>query len=53
MNLISEFCSILCGEVELNKGKKKKSKDDANKIQEETERNDTSKSGSTKTLSKG
>merc|ERR1711936_136024 len=49
-----EFCAILCADVAANrKVKKKKSKDNANRIKEESERNDTSRSGSTKTLSKG
>eukprot|EP00090_Calanus_glacialis_P003019 TRINITY_DN12196_c0_g1_i3.p1 TRINITY_DN12196_c0_g1~~TRINITY_DN12196_c0_g1_i3.p1 ORF type:complete len:280 (+),score=99.00 TRINITY_DN12196_c0_g1_i3:33-872(+) len=47
-----EFCSILCAEV-TSKGKKKKSKDNANRIKEESERNDSSRSDSVKTLSKG
>jgi len=47
-----EFCSILCTEVKTS-GKKKKSKDNANRIKEESERNDSSRSGSIKTLSKG
>ena len=50
----SEFCSILCAEVSMaSKGKKKKSKDNANRIKEESERNDSSRSESLKTLSKG
>jgi len=49
-----EFCSILCAEVSMaSKGKKKKSKDNANRIKEESERNDSSRSDSLKTLSKG
>jgi len=47
-----EFCSILCAEV-TSKGKKKKSKDNANRIKEESERNDSSRSESLKTLSQG
>ena len=49
---VLEFCSILCTDVALNRGKKK-SKDNANRIKEESERNYSSRSGSTKTLSKG
>ena len=52
LKYISEFCSILCAEV-TSKGKKKKSKDNANRIKEESERNDSSRSDSVKTLSKG
>ena len=51
---LAEFCSILCTEVAMSsKGKKKKSKDNANRIKEESERNDSSRSDSLKTLSKG
>ena len=46
-----EFCSILCAEVTY-KGKKK-STDNANRIKEESEKNDSSRSDSIKTLSKG
>ena len=50
----AEFCSVLCAEVTMSsKGKKKKSKDNANRIKEESERNDSSRSESLKTLSKG
>ena len=52
LKFVSEFCSILCAEV-TSKGKKKKSKDNANRIKEESERNDSSRSDSLKTLSKG
>merc|ERR1712128_140679 len=47
-----EFCSILCADV-TSKGKKEKSKDNANRIKEESERNDSSRSESLKTLSQG
>ena len=47
-----EFCSILCAKV-TSKGRKKKSKDKADRIKEESERNDSSRSDSLKTLSKG
>ena len=50
--IFSEFCSLLCAEV-TSKGRKKKSKDNANRIKEESERNDSSRSDSLKTLSKG
>ena len=52
LKYLSEFCSILCAEV-TSKGRKKKSKDNANRIKEESERNDSSRSDSVKTLSKG
>ena len=52
--LFPEFCSIMCAEVTSNgKGRKKKSTDNANRIKEESERNDSSRSDSVKTLSKG
>jgi len=47
-----EFCSILCAEVS-SKSRRKKCKDNANRIKEESERNDSSRSESLKTLSKG
>jgi len=47
-----EFCSILCTDVKIT-GKKKKRAENANRIKEESERNDSSRSASIKTLSKG
>jgi len=48
-----EFCCLLCAEVTSKGRKKKKSKDKADRIKEESERNDSSRSDSLKTLSQG